>query len=225
VLTQGIPGGLFTLGVAFTVLAVGVASYWRQSRITMLVMFLPVAVTFMAIIAARHNLWPRFFFFASGFLVLAATRGGFVLARALIPWQPERVAMVGASAVALLSVATLPRAWQPKQQFQAALEFVERERQPGDVVVALDVVAEVYRLRGWARDWRTVRDVGALADVERSASRTWIVYTLPARVSALTPELYQHVTGKRYRRVRLFPATVGAGEIHVWRHDSTTAND
>jgi hypothetical protein len=225
VLSEGVPGGLFTVAVAFTVLGVGVASYWRQSRITTLAMFLPIAVTFIAIIAARHNLWPRFFFFASGFFVLAALRGGFVLVRAVVRWQPDRVAVAGACAVALLSTVTIPRAWQPKQQFRAALEFVEGERRPGDAVVALDIAADVYRLRGWARDWRTVRDVGALSDLERSAPRTWIVYTLPAKLRALTPELYEHVTGAGYQLVRLFPATVGTGEIHVLRHDSTTAND
>lgn len=225
VLSQGVPGGLFTAAVAFTVLGVGVASYWRQSRVTTLAMFLPIAVTFTAIIAARHNLWPRFFFFASGFFVLAALRGGFVLVRAVLRWQPDRVAIAGACAVALLSVVTIPRAWQPKQQFQAALEFVEGERRPGDAVVALDVVAAVYRLRGWAHDWRTVSGVAELSDLERSAPRTWIVYTLPARVKALTPELYGHVTGAQYHLVRLFPATIGMGEIHVLRHDSTTSHD
>jgi 4-amino-4-deoxy-L-arabinose transferase-like glycosyltransferase len=225
VLSEGVPGGLFTVVVAFIVLGVGVASYWRQSRITTLAMFLPIAVTFTAIIAARHNLWPRFFFFASGFLVLTALRGGFVLVRTFVRWQPDRVAIAGASAVALLSLLTIPRAWQPKQQFHAALDFVEGERQPGDAVVALDIVADVYRLRGWAPDWRTVRDVGALAALERSAPRTWIVYTLPAKVRAQAPELYEHVTGAGYHLIRLFPATVGAGEIHVLRHDSTTAHD
>ena len=225
VLSQGVPGGLLTVAVAFTVLGVGVVSYWRQSRLTTLAMFLPIVVTITTILAAQHNLWPRFFFFASGFFVLAALRGGFVIVRTVVRWQPDRVAVAGACAVALLSAVTVPRAWQPKQQFQAALDFVEGERQPADAVVALDIVADVYRLRGWAQDWRTVRDVGALADLERSAPRTWIVYTLPAKVRAQTPELYEHVTGARYQLVRLFPATVGAGEIHVLRHDSTTAHD
>lgn len=225
VLGEGIPGGLLTVAVALIVLGVGVVSFWRQSRLTTLLMFLPVGVTLVAILAARHNLWPRFFFFASGFLVLAALRGGFVLVRWLVRWQPERVAVAGAIGVALLSLLTVPRAWQPKQQFRAAMAFIAQERQPGDEVIALDVASEIYRLRGWAPDWRSARDVATLSDTERSARRAWIVFTLPARLRAVTPELYQHVSGPRYQVVRIFPATVGGGEIHVLRHDSTSTDD
>jgi len=41
---------------AVFVLGVGIASYWRQSRMATLLMFLPAAVTFAALVAARHNL-------------------------------------------------------------------------------------------------------------------------------------------------------------------------
>ena len=225
VLAQGIPGGLATVGVALAVLGVGVWNYWRQSRLTTLVMFGPVAVTLVAILAARHNLWPRFFFFAAGFFVLAALRGGFVLVRQLVRWHPTRVSVAGALAVALLSLVTVPRAWGPKQQFRAAYDFVERERQPGDEVVALDIASEVYRLRGWASTWQSAADLTALSEAERTARRTWIVYTLPARLRAVTPELFQHVSAPRYQVVRIFPASVGGGEIHVLRHDPATGHD
>ncbi|HEX6943380.1 MAG TPA: glycosyltransferase family 39 protein [Gemmatimonadaceae bacterium] len=225
VLAQGIPGGLVTVVVALAVLGIGVGSYWRQSRLTTLAMFTPVVVTFVAIVSARHNLWPRFFFFAAGFFVLAALRGGFVIVRQLVRWHPERVSVAGALAVALLSLVTVPRAWEPKQQFRAAYDFVERERQPGDEVVALDIAAEVYQLRGWASTWHRVADLNALRDAERTARRTWIVYTLPARLRAVTPELFQHVSAPRYQVVRVFPASVGGGEIHVLRHDPATGHD
>jgi len=225
VLARGIPGGLFTVAAGLGVLGVGVASYWRQSRLTTLLMFLPVAVTFVAIVAARHNLWPRFFFFASGFFILAALRGGFVLARFVVRWHPDRVAVAGAAAVAVLSLLTVPRAWQPKQQFRAAYEFVEAERKPGDEVVALDLASTVYRLRGWAPTWRHADDLAQLAETERSAGRTWIVYTLPAHLRALNPELFQHLSPPRYQVVRVYSASVGGGEIHILRHDSTTGHD
>jgi hypothetical protein len=225
VLSQGLPGGLLTLAVALTVLAVGVVSYWRQSRLATLLMFTPVALTLVAIVTARHNLWPRFFFFAAGFFVLAAIRGGFVLVRTFVRWHPERVAVAGASAVALLSLLTVPRAWLPKQQFRAAHDFVERERQPGDEVVALDIASEVYQLRGWGSTWRLSSSLEELTETERSAARTWIVYTLPARLRALEPELFQHLSAPRYQEVRVYPASVGGGEIHILRHDPATGHD
>ena len=225
VLSRGIPGGVVSVLVALSVLATGLASYWRQSRRATLLMFLPVVVTLAVIVAMRHNLWPRFFFFAAGFLVLAAVRGGFVVVRALVPRQAERLAVAGACAVAFLSLLTVPRAWQPKQQFRAAYEFVEGERQPGDAVIALDAAASVYSLLGLGADWQNVADPEGLTVAERSARRTWIVYTLTERVRAVSPALFRELTEPRYQVVRVFPAGVGGGEIHVLRHDSTTGHD
>jgi hypothetical protein len=224
VLSAGVPGGLVTVILAVSVLGVGLVSYWRRSRLATLVMFLPLVVTIVALVATHHNLWPRFFFFASGFFILAALRGGFVLVHAVVPWQPNRVATAGAAAVALLSLATVPGAWKPKQQFRAAMEFVERERQPGDEAIALDAVAKVYQLRGWARDWRLTSDLTDL-DLPRTGQRTWIVFTLRARIRALSPALYESLYSSRYQVVRVFSSTLGDGEIHVLRHDSTTGND
>jgi hypothetical protein len=225
VLGAGVPGGFVTVLGGLAVVGVGVASYWRQSRVETLAMFLPVAVTFAALIATRHNLWPRFFFFASGFLVLAALRGGFVLVRWLVRWRPEQVALAGACGVALLSLLTVPRAWMPKQQFRAAYDFIEAQRRPDDEVVALDVAYHVYLMRGWAPTWRFTSSLTMVEEAERSAGRTWIVYTLPARLQALTPELFQHLSPPRYQVVRVYPASIGGGEIHILRHDAAIGHD
>lgn len=225
VLSQGVPGGLVAVGIALAVLAVGLVSYWRQSRLAALLMFLPVVVTLAAIIATRHNLWPRFFFFGAGFIVLAALRGGFVLVRWLVRWQPERVATVGACGVAALSLLTVPRAWEPKQQFGAALDYIEKARLPGDEVAALDAAGNVYLLRGWAPNWGFTTSLAMLSDAERTASRTWVVYTLPARLRAVAPALFSHVSGPRYQVIHVFPATVGGGEIHVLRHTRDPGHD
>jgi hypothetical protein len=55
--------------------------------------------------------------------------------------------------------------------------------------------------------------------------RTWVVHTLPARIRAVAPELYQHLSSPRFEVVRVFSATVGGGEIHILRHDSATGHD
>lgn len=221
VLGAGIPGGLLTVAVALGVLGVGVASYWRQSRFATLLMFLPIAVTLGALVATKHNLWPRFFFFASGFVVLAALRGGFVLVRLVVRWHPERVAIAGACGVAVLSLLTVPRAWEPKQQFRAAAEFIEGQRLPDDEVVALDVAGHVYFMRGWPAGWHSTIHLSMVQEAERSGGRTWIVYTLPARLQAVAPELYNYLAPPRYEVIRVLPASVGGGEIHILRHDPT----
>ena len=101
------------------------------------------------------------------------------------------------------------------------MDFVEQERRPGDQVVAVDIAGHVYLLRGWASTWGITTRLTMLRDSERSASRTWVVYTLPTRLRALAPDLYEYLSPPRYQPVRVFPSTVGGGEIHVLRHDSS----
>jgi hypothetical protein len=64
-----------------------------------------------------------------------------------------------------------------------------------------------------------------LVELERSAPRTWIVFTLGIRLQAIAPEMYERLLSSRYQVVRVFPSTVGGGEIHVLRHDSIPGND
>ncbi|HSA54622.1 MAG TPA: glycosyltransferase family 39 protein [Gemmatimonadaceae bacterium] len=215
VLSSGVPGGLATAAVGALVLVVGVASYWRQSRLLVLSMFVPVIVTAAAVIAMRHNLWPRFFFFAASFFVLAALRGGFVIARAVFRANGERVAVMGAAALATLSAVMLPRAWQPKQQYLAAARFVQDAREAGDSVAALGIAAGVYAARGAPADWRLAPSLDALAAMERSSRRLWVLYTFPVHLRAVHAELARRVATPPYREARVFSATVGGGEIHV----------
>ena len=95
-----------------------------------------------------------------------------------------------------------------------------RSGDPADEVVALEVAYHVYLMRGWAPSWRFTSSLTMLREAERSARRTWVVYTLPARLRAVTPQLFGHITSPQYQVIRVFPATVGGGEIHVLRHDS-----
>jgi hypothetical protein len=220
VLGAGVPGGILTVIGGLAVLGIGARSYWRQSRVTVLVMLCPVLVTVSVVLAMRHNLWPRFFFFAASFVVLMALRGGFVISHWIFRALGDRVAIAGAAGVAALSALTVPRAWLPKQQFQAAVAYIESQRQPGDAVVALDVATYVYLLYRTPRDWALTSSLSTLEAIERAAPRTWVVYTFPTRLRALFPEMARHVAAPPYRQARVLPAGVGGGEIHVQLRES-----
>lgn len=220
VLGEGVPGGPLIVVAALVVLAIGVVSYARQSRLLVLLMFCPVVVTGVTLVAMRHNLWPRFFFFAAAFVVLAALRGGFVLVRAVLGARGHAVATGLAAVVAGLSVVILPRAWLPKQQYLAAARFVEEQRQPGDQVVALGLAAAIYRTRGIGSDWRLDPPRDTLLALEHSSRRLWVVYTFAVHLEAVHPDLAERVGQPPYREVRVFPATVGGGELRVLLNDS-----
>ena len=212
-LSAGLPGGVVTLVLATGVLAAGVSSFFRRSPVLLALMLGPGLVTAAAILLLRHNLWPRFFFFSAGFAVLIALRGGFTLAGMLFRGRGEAFATAGAVLAALAGAVLLPRAWTPKQDFEAAARMVERSRGPDDAVVTVDLT--VMPFREWlGKDWEVVTDAGALEAIERTHRRTWLLYTFPVRLEVVQPGVWQRLSA-RYRRAAEFPGTVGGGAIVV----------
>ncbi len=214
VLSSGIPGGLAAVAVVFIIIGAGVASYWRRSAVITTVMLLPAVVTGAAVMILSHNLWPRFFFFSAGFAVLIAVRGGFALVHAVVPSRASgAVSVGGALLVAAASLMTVPRAWLPKQDFGAAMGFVESHRSPGDVVAVTDMTSYVYG-RYYHLPWPTVTSASDLAQVEAGGARTWMVLTFPVRIETGEPTLWARLSDS-YRTVARFPGTVGGGDLYV----------
>jgi mannosyltransferase len=214
VLSAGIPGGLLAVAIAFVVIGAGVVSYWRRSATATAIMLLPPIGTGLAVMVLSHNLWPRFFFFSAGFVVLIAVRGGFAVVEAIVPRAYAiRVSVAGALLVAAASLLTVPRAWHPKQDFGAARNFVQIHRNPADAVAVTDMTGYVYS-RYYRLPWRTVASGPALAAVEAGHPRTWMVVTFPVRVETGEPTLWARLTSS-YRTVAHYPGTVGGGDLYV----------
>jgi len=212
-LAAGLPGGLVTLVLVIVVMAAGVTSFLRRSPVLLALMLGPGLVTAAAILLLRHNLWPRFFFFSAGFAVLIALRGGFVLAGLLFRGRGEAFATAGAVLAALAGAVLLPRAWKPKQDFEAAARMVELSRGPDDAVVTVDLTVMPYR--EWlGKDWEVVTETGGLTAIERAHRRTWLLYTFPLRLQVVQPGIWQRLSD-HYRRAGEFPGTLGGGAVVV----------
>jgi hypothetical protein len=224
-LARGTPGGLLAAVIGLGAIAVGVGSYWRRARVALGLMTAPMVVTAAVLVGLHHNLWPRFFFFAAATMVLLAIRGGFVIARAVLGALGERVALAGALGVAALSALTVPRAWAPKQQFQRAAQFVEASRKPGDATVAIDAAAAVYAMYPPREGWVLTSSVDSLMRLERDHGRVWAIYTFVPRLRGLHPELARRLESPPYQVQRVFPASVGGGEIHVVLRDAGSDHD
>lgn len=212
-LARGLPGGWATLVLGLIVLLTGLASYTRQSAAIPMLLILPGLLTLAAIMVLGHNLWPRFFFFSAGFAALIVIRGGFILARRVLP----RYADPAAAAVTLLvigaSALTVPRAWGPKQDYAGAAAFVDGARGPNDATVTVDLTDFPYA-NYYQRDWSPVAAAQELDAIERGHPRTWVLYTFPVRLAAAYPDLWARLQS-RYERVAVFPGTVAGGEIVV----------
>jgi mannosyltransferase len=213
VLASGVPGGGVVLLVAAAVAMTGMVSFARRSPWRSAVLLLPALMTVAGLALTSHNLWPRFFFFCAGFAVLIAVRGGFAVAARALPRQGARAATWVTAALAAASLATVPRAWGPKQDFDGARAWLERNRAAGDAVVVVDMTTLPYTpyLRG---AWQVVQGEADLAVVERTHRRTWIAYTFPARLRVVQPGIWRRVE-RDYRPAREFPGTVGGGAVVI----------
>lgn len=212
-LSRGLPGGWATLAVGLIVVAAGMASFFRRSPRLLWLLIGPALLTVALILSQGHNLWPRFIFFSAGSAVLIALRGGFAIAEALSPARGRTLATVGSILAVLASATMLPRAWRPKQDFEAAARYVDHARSPQDAVVTVDLTGFPYR--EWlGRGWSVVESEAELAGIERNHPRTWLLYTFPVRLQVVQPEIWNSLAA-RYRRAAEFPGTVGGGAIVV----------
>ncbi len=214
--------GIVVLG-GLIVAAAGFGSYARRDWRDAMLLAVPGVLGGGTMLALGHNLWPRFFFFCMGFALLIVVRGlieipKWTLSRLNAPALQKLGVPLG-TAVCLLGVAvsasTLPRAYLPKQDFSGARQYVEQVRQPGDEVVAVGLAGLAYR-RYYAPKWPFVERRADLEAIQERHQGVWLVYTLPVHLKAWVPEVWD-VIQRDYEVVRVFPGTLGGGDVNVCR--------
>jgi hypothetical protein len=212
-LRGALPGGWLTLALAFGVSMLGLVSYARRSGAIVSLMLLPVAITAVAMLATSQNLWPRFFFFAVGFGALIVMRGVFAAAERLWPARGQIVALAAAGLLMAASAATVPKAWNPKQDYVGARQFVERSRVTDDAIVTVDIMDFPYR-EYYRLNWLVAADSAQLASIDEAHARTWVLTTFPLRLASVKPGLSAYIQ-RHYVKAAQFPGTVAGGEITV----------
>lgn len=199
-------------GAAF--FAVGWLRIFRRQQPAAWAMILPAVLTGAAMLALEHCLFPRFFFFSMGFGVLIFMHGAMSAAR----WSP-RAGYWLAGLMIVASALTVPRCYAlPKQDFVGARDYVERQRTAGDPVIAVSLAAHAYS-EYYAPAWPAAWTSGELAALRGPSGRAFLVYTLPEDLRAFHPDLWSAVHADYYT-VKIFPGTLGGGEVYVCRERS-----
>ncbi len=212
-LAAGVPGGWAGLGLGLLVAGAGTWSLGRRQPVALALMLAPLVVTAAAMLLTRHNLWPRLFFFAAGFVALIAVRGGFAVLEAVVPARAAAVGTAGALLVALASLATVPGAWRPKQDFAGAAAWVGRTAAADDAVVTVDLTRFPYER--WLRTgWPHAETDSALATIAAGHARTWVLYTFPARLRAMQPAIWERLQ-RDYHEAFRARGSVGGGDIVI----------
>jgi mannosyltransferase len=219
--------GIAILAGGGLMLGAGWISMMRRHWQSAVLMVLPAFLAGGSMILLGHNLWPRFFFFCMGYMLLVAIQGAMTLPQLVLgQLKLERLGVPAGVALALLmvlvSAATVPRNYShPKQDYSGARDFVESQRGPNDSVVAVGLAGVAYP-RYYAPGWSSAQTAEELEQVRQSTGQTWLVYTLPVEVKAYRPAVWERIQTD-FEVVKVFPGTLGGGEVVVCKQRPATS--
>ena len=216
ILQQGM-GSVVILG-GIVVFGFGCFRLARENKEILGLFFIPVGI----LGAAHYSLsgfvvFPRFFFWAAGFAILIATSGILFIADSASRLFTARESKVAGNVAGLLAIlvsaATVPAAYAPKQDYEGALHFIEENRSSGDaVILASHTTVIPYRLY-YKVDWANPKTAEELRVIRANASTTWLVYTLPLQLSPGWLAIIRESSTEEAR----FRGTLGGGDIVVCR--------
>jgi hypothetical protein len=205
--------------IGLCIFGAGLWSFVRRRPIVIGLFCIPVIFCVAITLSLGHPLWPRLFFFSSGFIALVLVRGVMQSARLitrLFDLAPSKTLPIGlASCVGLLlvSAASMTRAYAPKQDYLSALDYVQERYQPGDTVVTVGVMTMVPYKNLYKTNWQAVDTADELKSIQAFSQKIWLLYTMPAYLQQAHTDLT--IIQNDFRVVKEFHGTLGGGTIFV----------
>ncbi len=211
--------GLFAGGFIF---ALGIISYFKENRSILALLLFPGIIALAVVLITNHNIWPRFFFFMFGFVLLIVVRGamefGNLLARLTFSktGNKQRGILFGTVIILIfitLFIFSLPRSYQPKQDYWGALRYVEANQ--GHYQQVLLAGLTVYPFKQYfQKPWKAVQSEAQLDSLVREKKDTWLLYTFPVFIQSRYPGVWKAIR-ERFQVIEVFPGTIGDGNIYV----------
>ncbi|WHZ24616.1 MAG: hypothetical protein OJF47_003728 [Nitrospira sp.] len=224
----GVKGGLAVLAAALMLFGFGVWKMGRTSGLMLALLLLPAALGTAVVLGIGHPLWPRFFFFLSGFVALVVVHGVMILAASIskmlkMSHAKGLVLGTGLSLMVILgSAVSVPAVYAPKQDYRSALGYVERNRTPEDAVVAVGLAQFPYK-QFFETNWTTAETLEELNAIRARTNRTWVVMTMPMHLEAYAPDIWSSLQSE-FLLQTVFPGTLGDGAVYVYRVDRKVAS-
>lgn len=223
----GFAGGIGAI-VALLIFGAGLLSYARTDRVLIQLIVIPSLICAAVVIGVGHHFWPRYFFFAMGFAALIFVRGVMVIgkmATGMFHLESRKGVALGTALCAgfiFVSALSVPSVYYPKQDYSAALLFVEANQEPGDVVVTAGLAYFPYQ-KLYRKDWESVETLDTLNTARSNAKRTRLLYTLSPQLETVFPDIMASIR-RDFKVIKQFPGTLGGGTIYVCRSDSPPAH-
>lgn len=198
----------------------------RRDWIFSFAAFLPAVLTILVLLTLDRNLWPRMVFGQLGFVVLFVV-AALVAAGDYVAGRSAKIKPAGLFGLTILpsiilcmaSITMLPNLYKyPKQDYQAARDYVQRFVSPTDKVLGLHVAGRIYALY-YETEWLAVNTVDEILDQRSLGGHTWVLYTRPIFLKQARPELTEFLDNN-FEVLRVFPGSLHDGEIIVARSRS-----
>ena len=226
------PGLLVGLVPLIVVAAAGLIVLLRRQWALTLALALPGFLTAVFLLVQGLSFSPRFFLLWLPVAMLVAVQGVYTIVvlfsnylhvktRVFVPRVATILVLIGL-AISLFSLKHYYLV--PKQSYRASLDYIEAQRQPSDPIITIYLSEYGYRFYGRrfglkeGEDWFPVRSVESLDSVlSKTRGHPSIVVTTFARALRFShPDLLKRVL-EGWIQDRTFPATIGDGEISVWK--------
>jgi mannosyltransferase len=235
-LTRGLSSSLgptFLFGaLPFLVIAgIGFYTFVRRQWTLAAALVLPAILTAVLLFIRGLTTSPRFFLLGLPVAVLTAVLTADLCAR-FVARKLERgtsFRLGAVTAIVLLltagSLASLGRYYSvAKQPYRASLEYAAAERRPGEIVVAIHTARRgcAYYAPGAGlsedRDLFLADSLEALEVVLSAHGQegALLVTSMPRALRLVHPEMEARIEGG-WQVARTFPATIGDGQISVWK--------
>lgn len=206
---------------------IGVASYWRQSPLTVALFFLPAAMVYFTAVALDRPTFPRFFFFIAGFLLLVGVRGVFTIDSFVLRKLGPRIAALekpvqwaAVAAMTAVLLLDLSRTYlKPKMDYDGALAFVEANREAGDVVALGENGVNYTYTEYYGRKWPLLTGADHLAAL-RKGHDVVVLHTFERYLQVKDPALLDAIKTTCVEEKK-FGGTLYDGDIRVSRCGKT----
>jgi mannosyltransferase len=176
---RGLQLGFGTIGLLAVALLVafGGVSYLRRNLNAALLFVLPPVFGAMVLVGVGAAIRPRFFLSFAGFVLVFLVRGamecGWFLQQRL-RFQTGHPALAGTALllmVSLISAGSLPYNYRyPKQDYEAALHYIERNRAPSEPVATAGLARLPYDWY-YRRPWAAVEKASDFGPIRAAADR------------------------------------------------------
>jgi len=208
---------------AIALFGAGFLSYFRKYKIFIFLFLLPAILGLAALVLMQHNIWPRFFFFLFGFILLFVVRGAMVISTVVInriTASNSKAAygkLSGTVVVFLLivaSVISLRYVYSPKQDYEGVIHYFNSNNIDTDAKI-LTVGMTVFPFSEYYKtDWTAIETAGELNRILAQGNETWLIYSFSIYMQSRLPEIWSSIKSN-FQTVDVFRGTIGGGEIYV----------